>query len=93
MLTCTNKTCCCFQVHANSQIIRKGIHSDIESYSAFWDNAKLNETRLRQDLINRKVNMVFICGIAYDHCVGEFDNNSKLIFLFLFLLFILVQCK
>ena len=77
------KTCYCFQVHDKSQIIRKGIHSDIESYSAFWDNAKLNETNLRQDLINRNVNTVFICGIAYDHCVGEFNELSKFILPFL----------
>ena len=74
------KTCYCFQVHDKSQIIRKGIHSDIESYSAFWDNAKLNETNLRQDLINRNVNTVFICGIAYDHCVGEFCKTIEVIF-------------
>ena len=77
------KKFCCFQVHDKSQIIRKGIHSDIESYSAFWDNAKLNETNLRQDLINRNVNTVFICGIAYDHCVGEFNEQSKFILPFL----------
>ena len=88
ILICTNKNCCCFQVHDNSQIIRKGIHSHIESYSAFWDNAKLNETHLRQDLINRNVNMVFICGIAYDHCVGEFCKQFKSYFLSLILFFI-----
>ena len=69
-LDCTIK-CCYFQVVSKAFIVRKGIHSHIESYSAFWDNAKLNETPLRQDLRNNKITDVFICGIAYDHCVGE----------------------
>ena len=60
------------QVQSNAIVVRKGIHSHIESYSAFWDNAKLNETILRQDLKNHNITDVFICGIAYDHCVGEF---------------------
>ena len=62
----------CFQVQSSAIVVRKGIHSHIESYSAFWDNAKLNETILRQDLKNHNITDVFICGIAYDHCVGEF---------------------
>ena len=62
---------CYFQVQSKALIVRKGVHSHIESYSAFWDNAKLNETALRQDLRNRNVTDVFVCGIAYDHCVGE----------------------
>ena len=67
-----HKVNCCFQVQCNALIIRKGMHSNIESYSAFWDNAKLTETKLRQDLQTRNVTDVFVCGIAYDHCVGEF---------------------
>ena len=67
---------CCFQVQSKALIIRKGIHSHIESYSAFWDNAKLNETNLRKDLRKRNVTDVFLCGIAYDHCVGEFARKN-----------------
>ena len=56
------------------------MHSNIESYSAFWDNAKLTETKLRQDLQTRNVTDVFVCGIAYDHCVGEFITIKSLYF-------------
>ena len=73
---CTN-THCCFQVEPSALIVRKGVHSHIESYSAFWDNAKLSETLLRQDMQCRDVTDVFVCGIAYDHCVGESLNRTK----------------
>ena len=72
---CTN-THCCFQVEPSALIVRKGVHSHIESYSAFWDNAKLSETLLRQDMQCRSVTDVFVCGIAYDHCVGESEKTK-----------------
>jgi len=76
----------CFQVQSSAIVVRKGIHSHIESYSAFWDNAKLNETILRQDLKNHNITDVFICGIAYDHCVGEFIWSNISFFLANFVL-------
>ena len=51
--------------------IHKGTDPDIDSYSAFWDNGKLAQTSLAQDLHKRNVTRVFVCGLAYDICVGE----------------------
>ena len=64
-----------FQVAAGATIIRKGIHSHIESYSAFWDYAKTNETPLMEYLNARNVTDVYVCGIAIDVCVGKLNND------------------
>lgn len=61
-----------FQVTPVGTIIRKGMHGNVESYSAFWDYAKTNETPLRKDLLSRNVTDVFVCGIATDFCVGKY---------------------
>lgn len=52
-------------------MIHKGTHSDIESYSSFYDNSKRAETELRRFLFERNTTDVFVCGIALDICVGE----------------------
>ena len=54
---------------------KKGSKSDIDSYSAFFDNCKLNETTLNIDLKKLGVNELYVCGLAADVCVGElFDH-------------------
>jgi nicotinamidase-related amidase len=52
-------------------MIHKGIHSDIESYSSFFDNAKRAETSMRECLLGKGVTDVYVCGLALDVCVGE----------------------
>ena len=52
-------------------MINKGTNPDIDSYSAFWDNEKLAQTELYSELEKRHVTDVFICGLAYDVCVGK----------------------
>ncbi|CAF2216662.1 unnamed protein product [Rotaria magnacalcarata] len=47
----------------------KGYDSDIDSYSAFWDNQKIRETSLNSTLKESNVTHVFIVGIATDVCV------------------------
>ncbi|CAF0808461.1 unnamed protein product [Rotaria sordida] len=47
----------------------KGNDSDIDSYSAFWDNQKIRETALNTKLKEHNVTNVFIAGIATDVCV------------------------
>jgi exosome complex component RRP4 len=49
--------------------IQKGTKPDIDSYSAFWDNSKLSETKLHQQLKEKNVNRVFVTGLATDWCV------------------------
>ncbi|XP_050415032.1 nicotinamidase [Patella vulgata] len=51
-------------------MVHKGTNPDIDSYSAFWDNGKLSQTELVNILVEHHVTDVYICGLAYDVCVG-----------------------
>ena len=66
-----------FQRVENSIFINKGVNPDIDSYSAFWDNQKLAKTDLCRELEKRHVTDVFICGLAYDICVGKRRENIR----------------
>jgi nicotinamidase/pyrazinamidase len=50
-------------------IFRKGMDSDIDSYSGFYDNGYKKSTGLAGYLRERKVTKVYICGLASDYCV------------------------
>lgn len=60
----------CTQVLEHGQFVHKGIHADVDSYSAFWDNNKTSKTTLSDLMQQKKVTDVYVCGIAYDVCVG-----------------------
>ncbi len=49
-------------------IIRKGSNPEVDSYSAFIENDKKSETRLRNYLNSLKIKKIFICGLALDYC-------------------------
>jgi nicotinamidase/pyrazinamidase len=51
-------------------ILRKGFHPQIDSYSAFFENDRTTPTGLAGYLRERGLNRVFLCGLAYDYCVG-----------------------
>lgn len=55
----------------NSIYIFKGRDPSIDSYSAFFDNQKLSKTALDEDLKEKKVTHVFVCGLAFDYCVSS----------------------
>ncbi|KAF8781513.1 Nicotinamidase like protein [Argiope bruennichi] len=57
------------KVPEDSVFIYKGTNPKIDSYSAFWDNMKLFKTELNDLLKQKNVTHVFVCGLAYDHCV------------------------
>ncbi|HEX5168075.1 MAG TPA: bifunctional nicotinamidase/pyrazinamidase [Cyclobacteriaceae bacterium] len=50
-------------------IFRKGMNPEIDSYSGFFDNGHLQNTGLAGYLRDRKVEEVFVCGLAGDYCV------------------------
>ncbi|KFM70878.1 Pyrazinamidase/nicotinamidase, partial [Stegodyphus mimosarum] len=58
------------KIAPDSCFIYKGVNPDVDSYSAFQDNRKLNQTALDSELKKRGVTHVFICGIALDYCVA-----------------------
>lgn len=50
-------------------IFRKGMDPEIDSYSAFYDNGQKKSTGLAGYLRERKVQRLYICGLAADYCV------------------------
>ncbi|KAG1690697.1 Nicotinamidase [Nymphon striatum] len=67
---------CDLVVPPKSIIIRKGINSDIDSYSAFYDNCKRAQTNLSAELTDLHVTDVYVCGLAYDVCVGATAKDA-----------------
>lgn len=62
------------KIHENSSktlIVKKGTNPNIDSYSAFFDNAKTNRTILHSELIKRGITDLYVCGVATDFCVGK----------------------
>jgi len=52
-----------------NQIIQKGIDREIDSYSAFFDNAHLRATGLTEYLRAENVTEIYLLGLATDYCV------------------------
>lgn len=51
-------------------IIRKGFHTDIDSYSAFLEADQTTSTGLDAYLKQRKIETVYVVGLATDFCVA-----------------------
>ncbi len=51
-------------------ILRKGCNTEIDSYSAFFENDHATPTGLGGYLQERGSSRVFLTGLAYDFCVG-----------------------
>lgn len=54
---------------ANLHTVYKGKNIEVDSYSAFFDNAKKQSTGLDKLLEKMQVSELFICGVATDYCV------------------------
>lgn len=50
--------------------VYKGTNSDVDSYSVFWDNKKMSDTTLNAQLMMKGTSDIYVCGLAYDVCVG-----------------------
>jgi nicotinamidase/pyrazinamidase len=50
-------------------VIRKGMNSGIDSYSAFFENDRSTSTGLSGFLRDKGITRVFCCGLATDFCV------------------------
>ncbi|KAK9723247.1 EF-hand domain pair [Popillia japonica] len=50
--------------------VYKGTNPEVDSYSVFWDNKKLTDTTLSAQLRQKNATDIYICGLAYDICVG-----------------------
>ncbi|GFU00429.1 nicotinamidase [Nephila pilipes] len=58
------------KVLEDAVLVYKGTNPKVDSYSAFYDNKKLSQTKLHEELKLKKVTHVFVCGLAYDYCVS-----------------------
>ncbi|EKT63680.1 bifunctional nicotinamidase/pyrazinamidase [Providencia burhodogranariea] len=54
---------------AISEVFTKGENPQVDSYSAFFDNDKVSQTRLHAWLQEQQITQLFIMGIATDYCV------------------------
>lgn len=54
----------------NAVKVYKGTNPEVDSYSVFWDNKKLSETTLNAQLKMKGTTDIYVCGLAYDVCVG-----------------------
>jgi nicotinamidase/pyrazinamidase len=52
-----------------TRVFRKGTDPDIDSYSAFFDNAHRKATGLGEYLREQSVTDVYLLGLATDYCV------------------------
>lgn len=55
--------------NAISKVFTKGENPQVDSYSAFFDNDKVSQTRLHAWLKEQQITQLFIMGIATDYCV------------------------
>ena len=60
---------CDLQLHDVEAIFRKGTDSNIDSYSAFYDNHHDKSTGLTGYLKEKDVKTITVCGLAADICV------------------------
>lgn len=58
------------KVLENSMKVYKGTNPDIDSYSSFQDNLKASQTALKAQLKAKQITDIYVCGLAYDICVG-----------------------
>ena len=61
-------------------ILRKGMNSEVDSYSAFFDNDHKTDTGLLHYLGGLGIEEVYICGLATDYCVAFSALDAKLHF-------------
>jgi len=57
-------------------IFRKGMDAEIDSYSAYYDNGYKKSTGLAGYLRERKIQKVYVCGLAADYCVYYTAKDS-----------------
>ncbi len=50
-------------------IVKKGTHPTVDSYSAFFDNARRKSTGLAEILRTKGVDEIHVLGLATDYCV------------------------
>lgn len=58
-------------------ILRKGYHTQIDSYSAFFENDRETPTGLAAYLRERGFTRIFVAGLAFDFCVRYSAEDAQ----------------
>jgi nicotinamidase/pyrazinamidase len=64
------------EINRASLVLRKGIHRDIDSYSAFYENDRETPTGLAGYLRERGLKTLFFAGLAFDFCVRHSAEDA-----------------
>ena len=62
---------------AKRLVIRKGIHREIDSYSALYENDRVTPTGLLGYLRERGLQRIFLAGLAFDFCVRYSAEDAR----------------
>ena len=65
------------QIDHASLVLRKGIHRNIDSYSAFYENDHKTPTGLAGYLRERGWRTLFFAGLAFDFCVRYSAEDAR----------------
>jgi nicotinamidase/pyrazinamidase len=65
------------QIDHASLVLRKGIHRNIDSYSAFYENDHKTPTGLAGYLRERGWQTLFFAGLAFDFCVRYSAEDAR----------------
>jgi nicotinamidase/pyrazinamidase len=60
-----------------SLVLRKGVHREIDSYSAFYENDHKSSTGLAGYLRERELKTLFFVGLAFDFCVRFSAEDAR----------------
>jgi nicotinamidase/pyrazinamidase len=52
-------------------VVRKGMNSEVDSYSGFFDNDHKVQTEMHSVLQANGIDTVVVVGLAFDYCVGS----------------------
>lgn len=58
-------------------ILRKGLHREVDSYSAFLEADRATRTGLDGYFASRGITEVFVCGLATDFCVAWSAEDAR----------------
>jgi nicotinamidase/pyrazinamidase len=65
------------QVPNAGLVLRKGMHSTIDSYSVFYENDRTTPTGLVGYLRERRIGRIFLAGLAFDFCVRYSAEDAQ----------------
>jgi nicotinamidase/pyrazinamidase len=60
-----------------SLILRKGLHRQVDSYSAFLEADRTTKTGLDGYLTSRGITALYLCGLATDYCVAWSAEDAR----------------